>query len=291
MAVAHVYPPPMSDGRIALDARGELGPALLLHLSKACAGTKLKLGRVLTRPWSRAEDWRLSVEGGARLALGHVDGELVVQGARCTGVGHVAIGADPELAASAVVVATSPGLVPAPRFRPQVTQGTHAMASGHAQALAGAVALISSRLDLRWMLVDLHVRPDGEPVELDNLERSCGGFAQLAGKISLRQHVGSADRERLAISANFGGAPGQVGVIEALGDAMASPHCLGRVIEASSTPPPDTLRGHGQLAWLSEQTHAVGPMARFVFDYDARDLRAARMVELAIALLSDRNEG
>jgi hypothetical protein len=273
MALVHVYPPLMPERRIALDAREELGPALLLHLVRA-SGPQLGLGTVLTRPWNRSEAWRLVSEGGGRLEIGQSQGVLPVGGLPCAGEAQVAIGSDPSLGAVARVVAAG------------ASGGSQGVANGHAQAFASALAVVGARLDLRWVLADFQIRGASQPIDLSDIERSCGqAFGELAGKMSLRASPSSADRDRLTLCANLGGGPGQAGVVEALGDAIAGPRCGGRVVEVPAPCPVSAFRGQGQLAWLAEQTHAVGPQAKFVFEYDARDLHAARMVELAVSLL------
>lgn len=282
--MGHVYPPPMPDRRIALDARNELGPALLHHLVRRSEVEAFGLAKVRTRAWGAKEKWRLGSGGGARLALDGADALERVEGLECRGSAAVGIGDVPEC--SRRVRAAELGLIPAAGETPAVSDGEHAVANGHAQALSTALALLCARLDLRWVTVEIQVARTSQALDAASLERGVSqGLRELAGKFSLRVAHGELDRDRLNIGANLGGAPGQTGVDEAIGDALSSPLYRGRIFEALGEVSRATLLGQGQLALLSPKTQAIGPLACLAFDYDARDLQAARMVDLAIALL------
>jgi hypothetical protein len=276
----------MPDRRIALDARNELGPALLHHLVRRSEVDAFGLAGVRTRAWGAKEKWRLGSGGGARLALDGGEGLERVEGLDCQGSASVGIGDLPEC--SRRVRAAEVGLIPAPGERPAMSDGEHAVANGHAQALSTALALLAARLDLRWVTVEIQVARDSQALDAASLERGISQHLRdLAGKFSLHVGHGELDRDRLSIGANLGGAPGQHGVNEGIGDALGSPLYRGRVFEALGEVSRSTLLGQGQLALLTPKIQAIGPLASLAFDYDARDLQAARMVELAIALLDE----
>ncbi len=276
----------MPDRRIALDARGELGPALLHHLVRRGELDGFGLGPIRTRDWGPAERWRLGSGGGARLAL---EGQTEVTRVEDLDAGEnaqVCIGELPEFAVQ--VVPVEDGMIPSAGEALEATKGPLRIANGHAQALATALGLLAARLELRWVTVAIQVARTSQAAKGTSLERSVSArLPQLAGKFRLNVGYGEVDRDRLIVAANLGGAPGEQGVLEGIGDALGSPMHRDRAFEAVGELSRANLQGQGQLALLTPKIQAIGPLATVTFDYDARDLQAARVVEAAVSLLPE----